>query len=162
MCAFLWAPFILCYVFLLGLFHLKAHGFHSVSILWFLAPFLFPRLEYNSNVRLCILEVCFGLWIFKNSVLFACVLCNIIYFLIEMIAFSLHAFYLFFFTILLFGSVKLLLLLVECPQDRKAPVLRTHSAIGISSWVLCSCFQLAVCSLSDWLCPYLAFLCFLV
>lgn len=102
-----------------------------VSVFFDFSPLSCSRcLEYNSNVRLCILEVRFGLWIFKNSVLFSYALCNIC-FLIEMIAFS----PIFFFTVLLFGSVKLPLLFWSDALKGIA-VLRTHVAVGVSSRVL--------------------------
>lgn len=115
---------------LLGLFHLKA--FHSVSVLWFLTS-RSRCLGYNSNVRLCILEGHFSPWIFKNSVLFSYALCNIC-FLIEMIAFSPMPF-IFFFTVLLFGSVKLPFLFWSDVLKGIA-VLRTYLAIGVSSRLL--------------------------
>lgn len=86
-------------------------AFRGVSVLWHPPLSCSHCLEYNSDVRLrCALEVRFSLWIFKNSVLFSYALCNIC-FLIEMIAFSPHAFHLFFFTVLLFGSLVAALVL---------------------------------------------------
>lgn len=127
-CAFLWAPFILCSASCWAFSIWKPS---IVSVFFDFSPLSCSRcLEYNSNVRLCILEVRFGLWIFKNSVLFSYALCNIC-FLIEMIAFS----PIFFFTVLLFGSVKLPLLFWSGALKGIA-VLSTHLAIGVSSGVL--------------------------
>lgn len=83
-CAFLWASFILCCASCWAFSIWKPS---IVSVFFDFSPLSCSCcLEYNSNVRLCILEVRFSLWIFKNSVLFSYALCNIC-FLIERLHF---------------------------------------------------------------------------
>lgn len=170
MCAFLWAPFILCSGFLLRLFHLKAHGFPYFQCSLISLPLSCSHcLEYNSNVRLCILEVHFSLWIFKNSLLFSYTLCNIC-FLIEMVASSPHAVFLHNFIVSVsccccFG-VMLWKAVTSCLGDTLAvgsywsPV----ECVRVSwrfQWCWCASSQLlpsACCLLSfrhSWVCPLL-------